>query len=1290
MKLKYRQDMLKKIPYMLVFLFGLLVVINAKAQQKQIGLGYWTDEENTTFQSKSNFQIQTNSARYLSLDITKFRQQVGQIPNGKIDAINTIGTVLNLPLPDGKSARFIVIESSILAPKLAKKFPQIKTYLGQGIDDPSATIRFDITPKGFHAIIFGVKNTIYIDPINTSTDQNYIAYYKKKFVKKGFERGNSVDVIGKPQDASQKSKSAKQVNAAKASGTELRTYRIAIAATGEYTTFHGGTVLNGLSAIATTMNRVTGIFERELAISFSIVGDNDAIIYTNSSTDPFTNNDTEALLDESQATIDTEIGTANYDIGHVFSTASGGLAQLQSVCSTLSKAKGTTGIANPVGDPFDVDFVSHEIGHQFGATHTFNGTSGSCAGLNRSSITAYEPGSGTTIMGYAGICAPQNVQNNSNDYFHTASFDQMITFSTENGGNNCPTTTATGNTVPTVDAGANFTIPVGTSFTLTGTGNDVDGDVITYCWEQFNLGPASAPNVSTTIGPLFRSFAPVTENFRTFPQIADIVANSATVGEILPSTPRTMDFRLTVRDNRAGGGGVNYDNTTVNVVDNGGSFEVTSLNTPQSLTSSIPQEITWNVSGTNLAPINTTQVNILLSTDGGLTFPTTLASNIDNNGQANIILPNTATSNARIKIEAVNNIFFDINNSNFTIEVPTDPGFFVSITPTTSTVCSPDNAIYEIELVSVLGFTDDVTLSLLNLPSGLTADFSTNPVTPGSSTTLTLSGTDVASPDNYTITISGISGAVSGQADIDLTILSGEPFAPVLSSPVNEASGVSLKPTLSWNEDNQVDNYLLEIATDIDFMNIIETGNNLTGQSYEVQNRLDGNTTYFWRLKGFNTCGEGSFSSIFSFTTLLINYFEFVSTDVPVTISDGAPPITAISTVEINIVDDLIISDINVKNLIGDHSYLGDLTITLISPGGTEVILFANICGNQENFNLNFDDEATSNTIPCPATDGGNYQPSGSLSDFIGENARGLWTLRIEDNAAVDGGVLNSWALDIGTAESRPKPPSNLIASGSSTTSIAVSWDDNSNNETNFVLERSSPDNNDFQVVATLDPDIASYDDSGLDAETIYFYRLKATNSVGETAYTQEVESSTLAATPDNLTANVISFDQIDLSWNDNSMVEDNYVLEQSIGTNDNFSLVATLAPNTTSFSLKNLDEETTYFFRVFAKNTFGNSAYSEEINATTLILSVNDKIKNSVVIYPNPSSHKITVQIDQSVVVVNKLRLTDINGKTIYTLPPGNRLQNLEIDLSERSEGTYLLEIDSNKGKIVKRIIRN
>jgi hypothetical protein len=447
---------------------------------------------------------------------------------------------------------------------------------------------------------------------------------------------------------------------------QFRSYRLALSATGEYTAFQGGTVALAMAAMATTMTRVNGVYEKTISTTMVMVANNNLLVYTNSSTDPYTNGNPSSMITENQTNTTSVIGSLNYDIGHVFGTNSGGLAGLGVVCVSGNKARGVTGSGAPVGDPFDIDYVAHEMGHQFGANHTFRAATSSCSG-NFNNSTAYEPGSGTTIMAYAGICgAANNVQSNSDAYFHAASVLEM--YAVLQRGTDCALKSSNNNGVPTADAGADYTIPKSTAFVLTGTGTDPNGDALTYLWEQYDNTNNTQPPVSTaTAGPVYRSLTPVTSPSRYFPVLSSVVANNLIPKwEVTPSVARTLNFSLVVNDNRATGNQAARDAMIVTVT-NDGPFAVTSQTTNAAMNggSSIP--VTWNVAGTNTGTINTQNVTILLSKDGGLTFPTVLAASVSNNGSANVTLPNENVASARIMVKALGNIYYALNSSNFSI-----------------------------------------------------------------------------------------------------------------------------------------------------------------------------------------------------------------------------------------------------------------------------------------------------------------------------------------------------------------------------------------------------------------------------------------------------------------------------------------------------------------------------------------------------------------------------------------------------------------------------------------------
>ncbi len=631
-----------------------------------------------TLQHRANAEAQTPEiklapARYalLTLDepVARASLALKSATSSGGEADNQETVTLPMPLPDGTMLQVRALESTVMAPELAQRYPHIKTYTLFDTDKGGVIGAADLTDQGFHAMFSTPQGTVFVDPRTSEYGQRqYLSYYKhdyrptEKVIRSMLRRPPIRHDAATPSWLTSDALNSTLNLAARSSGS-ITTYRLALAATGEYTSYHGG--INGaISAMVTTISRVNAIYERDLAVRMELIANNHLLVYNNAATDPYDPSDASALLSDNQSNLDAVIGNNNYDIGHVFSTEGGGLANLGVVCLSPFKAQGETGSRDPIADPFDIDYVAHEIGHQFGANHTFNGTTGSCGGGNRWEDTAFEPGSGSSIMAYAGICGGENLQSNSDAVFHAGSIFEINTYLGSGVGASCGSRQNNGNTAPSVSAGADFTIPKQTPFFLTGSANDANvSDSLTYAWEEIDLGTASTSLNLADDGsrPLFRSFEPSSSATRYFPKLTSLLSGTSNIGERLPTTSRSLKFRLTVRDQV---GGVADDDTTLTVDGTSGPFRITSPNGGETINGST--SVTWDVAGTHLAPVSCSHVNIGLSIDGGLTqLASLLAANVPNNGVASVSFPAGSSNTARIKVQCANSIFFDVSDANF-------------------------------------------------------------------------------------------------------------------------------------------------------------------------------------------------------------------------------------------------------------------------------------------------------------------------------------------------------------------------------------------------------------------------------------------------------------------------------------------------------------------------------------------------------------------------------------------------------------------------------------------------
>jgi subtilisin-like proprotein convertase family protein len=861
------------------------------------------------------------------------------------------------------------------------------------------------------------------------------------------------------------------------------------------------------------------------------------------------------------------------------------------------------------------------MGHQFGATHTMN----DCQ--NVESSTSYEPGSGVTIMSYAGICQPSNnVQSFTEDFYHIASIEQIYTFTREGSGEGCAIKTPTGNMAPVVVAPmlTGSFIPISTPFELTASATDPENDALTYAWEQFDLGPNNV-GLGNPQGnsPLFRCFQPSASPTRTFPRLDRIVANSFSVSEVLPAYSRDLTFRCTVRDNNPGGGNVSWAITRFKSDSTAGPFLLTHPNA-----SDIEwkvgeyQEITWDVANTNNTRVRCFRVNIKLSTDGGFTYPHTLLEGVPNTGSAYITVPGLVTNSARIRVEAADNIFFDISNANFAIAEPTEPGYAMTASPSViRPACLPEPTVIHITTESLLGFDDPISLWLEgDLPIEASVSFADNPILPGENTTMTIDwGTFVN--DTFRLQIVGTTTSLdTTYRFLELVTVSNDYADLALLLPEDGTSDIILSTPFSWTNVADADRYDFELATKPSFgPATISSASGLTVTNHTPNLLLDENQLYFWRVRPVNECGPAEWLPPFAFRTAAVDCADFSANDLPVSMANAAGT-TRISKIFVPI--NGIINDVNLRNVEVSFQPVSSIRMTLISPAGTEVRLYNLNCLNTGLIRLGFDDEAPTGIL-CPPSNNAPVRPNQALSAFDGENTFGEWQLRTQvvSSGFGGGGAFQSWTLEF-CAALTPEAPA-LITN--ETLGVPPGQ---SNVITNTLLEVADGASNPDQII----------------------YTILTPPAHGKLFRTSLNEELTMGSRFSQATINAFNLA---------------YLHDGSDTQNDSFTFIV--------------------------ENSQGGwiptQAFNIAIDEDAVVQTQEVVAQNSISLFPNPTDEQVTISFLQPVSGLVEVRFFNLQGQQVQQgrfVEGGNFLQ---VSTAALPSGIYFVQVQCAEGHFVQKL---
>lgn len=948
-----------------------------------------------------------------SLDLEALKSALSSVPM-EFSGSRSLPRI-QLPMPDGSLQFFNVVESPCMQELLSAKYPGIKSYKAY-TDDKKSVARFDLGTYGFHASIRTLDGGIYIDPYVTGDTHNYIVYFTRDH--------------NEPNDLALScgTKSERLINAHEDSGLalnrdekiDLHTFAMALACTGEWGAVRG-TIVAALADMNTTINRINLVFENEFASRLMLINDNDKLIQLNASTDPYPiGNQGRELLQINTQVINTILGHSNYDFGHVYTrscTDVGGVAFLGSLCSQGAKAAGVTCHYSSDLNFVAIEVAAHEIGHQFGADHTFN----NCQDDGNENLgNGFEPGGGSTIMSYGSNCGQNAViSGRSDDYYHQASLFQIYNLSryTTGGAYGCSQKTPINNTPPAVKFTSpnNKTIPISTYFLLEGQGTDIDGDTLTYNFEEKDAAFTACP-LGTPSGacPLFRSFKATTLPYRYFPSKNLIMSNQGSKNELLPTYKRDLNFVITARDNHYEGGVATWANMKVSVDETAGPFRVSYPNIGESFTIGERVTVTWDVANTDNSKVNCKKVNIYISQksalregESGLTL---LVPNADNDGSEEIIIPNVDLGNSRILIRAVDNVFFDISDFNFTVQPAVNPVAYYTLGKFSEDLCLPASSTIPLITESVGGYNGALNFKVDGLPEGITASFDNQSVAVGQTSNLTLLVANTVNTGTYKIVIKGFGeNGDSLLRNYYINVISTD-FSDLFVLAPADGEKDSEGPRFIWTNTINGKGYKIQIATDPSFNPAsIVYDVEVNDTTYKAPSTFPKKMIYYWRVITSNSCGSSAYTPTRVFGTSVLSCNTFNATGLPLTLSASGSPFVES---KINVPLTGTISDINITAISLNHDNFKDLTAYLVAPSGSEVRLFSNQCPKKWNVSFTMDDQAPL-PFSCTTANGNQFRPVEPLNNLNGQEINGVWKLKVQDNASGNGGKLEGFVLEL-------------------------------------------------------------------------------------------------------------------------------------------------------------------------------------------------------------------------------------------------------------------------------------